>query len=156
MHIDPFQAPGTDPVDTTPPELPEGALYTTAMVRVATFLGGFIGGGLVMMLNSKRLGRPSGETIQCVAWPFVATLVLFVIDGLTGILEHVPTIAVTVVQLVIMGTIADKLHAFDVGEKLEAGATKASWWRAIGVSLIGLVLTLVIVVPVLFVLDPEL
>jgi hypothetical protein len=125
-----------------PPEAPHGgrgddaghgALYTSGQVALATFMGSWVAGGIVLALNSRRLGRPSAAP-WLVGTGIVGTVILAMIGyhlqsrGLARMLM--------LCSIATMYGISEHLTGADVVRELARGRKRGSSWMAAGIGLL--------------------
>jgi hypothetical protein len=113
-------------------------MYSPGQVGLATFLGGPLGGGWLLALNFKRLGRPAQAWITIAA--VVAALALLVAFAVTA--SNKGPMGLGLASIFIMRMIAQSLQGNDYQQHLAHEGRKASSWHAAGFGLLGLAITI--------------
>lgn len=113
-------------------------LYTIPQATVATIFGGPLAGALLLAQNYRQLGSPP-QARRAVTYGSVSVVVLFVIALFWP--DFVPSIALPAGYTFAFRAMAERLQGAQVRSRLEADAERYSWGRAIGVSLLALLVT---------------
>ena len=120
---------------------PRARLHTQKNIVAATFLGGPLAGGYLISRNFRILGtKDAGEHSLLIA--IIAAVLIF--GNLFVLLpENFPLIAIPIVSAAIVFYIVRSYQGQPIKEHLDKGNQKASpLWKAVGVGLIALVLSL--------------
>ena len=123
---------------------PKPKIYTERMVTLGTFFGGPLVAGYFIAENFKAFNeaeKAKKTWMIVIAGSIVLFSMLFYfedkIDIPNGIIPFVMVmIAVVVVQIYQRKNIADHL---------DSGGEKFSWWRVVGFSIIGFIITVVVI-----------
>ena len=108
-------------------------LYSPSGVALATFFASPLAGGLLMLINHKRLGnlKSSGETALLTLAVFLLTLFLaFMLP------VHIPGIVISLPGIFIMRYVAIKKFSSTISEHLVRQGKMESNWKALGISLL--------------------
>ncbi len=131
-----FAAFGTDP-SLQPAGRASQPLYTAGAVALASWLGGVLGGCVIMSINDRRLGNESAAR-KTIAWgiglPALEVFILLIIFNGTPPLPI--SGAINIVLIVLMGLIAKHIQGDAVEEHLQRGGERASFGTAFGISLL--------------------
>lgn len=109
-------------------------MYSAGQVRLATFLGGPLGGGWLMALNYKRLGQP-GKARAAVGLSVLAMVALIAI-GFATPGRSMSWLAI--VPIFVMRALAKSLQGAAYDRHVQAGGSRGSSWRAAGIGLASL------------------
>jgi hypothetical protein len=109
-------------------------MYSAGQVRLATVLGGPLGGGWLMALNYKRLGQP-GKARASVGLSVLAMVALIAI-GFATPGRSMSWLAI--VPIFVMGSLAKSLQGAAYDRHVQAGGSRGSSWRAAGIGLASL------------------
>jgi len=112
-----------------------GRLYSPRAVAVATFLGSLLAGGSLMALNFRRLGR-GRAALWALLGAVLAQAALFALAFALPASVHVPSVAYTAVQVLVMLYAAKRLQGADIDSHVNAGGRLASGWTAAGIGLL--------------------
>ncbi len=119
-------------------------VFTTKMIWSATYLGGPLAAGILMSKNYKVFGKNKEAGIS-VFLGIIFTIILFVGIFLVPepIIDKIPMPVIPLVYSLIIVWVAKKLQGKELTEFLKNNGHKASYWAAIGYSLISLVIILI-------------
>jgi len=119
---------------------PRVGLHTQKSIVAATFLGGPLAGGYLISRNFRTLGNDDASEHSLV----IAIIAAVIIFGNLPLLlpENFPLISIPIVSAAIVYFLVRSYQGQQIKEHLEKGDQKASLWKAVGVGLIGLVLSL--------------
>jgi hypothetical protein len=148
--INPYQPPASPEIAQTPVNLtdapaPWRQLYSITQIGVAAFLGGPMAGCWLISRNYRELDNHSAFATSVVTGLFGTIALLAVVIMLP---EDFPTIPLHVACVVVISQIAKQLQGETLTAHQAAGGSFASWWAAVGWSL--LIGTLVTVAAVAF------
>jgi hypothetical protein len=108
-------------------------MYSPGQICGAAFLGGAIGGGWLLAVNYKRLGRPRAARAT-IALCVVGLLSLFALGWI------LPPAPLAFVPLVVMSAVSSA-QSVAYNRHVKAGGSVASNWRVVGIALASLVIT---------------
>ena len=113
---------------------PTCKLFSPGQITLATAVGSFIAGAVLMALNYKRLGRPRA------AWATVgiAALALQAFSVLLWLFPQGPALNIVFVvgMIVGMNVLAHRYQGAAFREHIRGGGTKASGFAAVGIALV--------------------
>jgi hypothetical protein len=115
----------------SPTRAPTYKLFDADSVALATFLGSPLAGGVLMAINSHRLGKSRSakqEVIRGVAYTALAFL-------LGHFLPKSPSFGVAAALIVAMRQFADSRQRAAVKQHVDQGGAKGSLWVAAGIGL---------------------
>jgi len=120
-------------------EVPEGKVYSTLSIRIATFFGGIAVGAFMLAENFKVLGERRKATVTWV----VAILIFILLVSATFIpfLDRIPPLAYPLIYAIVAGLAARHYQGNLINEHIEKGGDVYSAGRVVVVALIGLVIT---------------
>src|SRR5262245_31417798 len=114
---------------------------------LATFLGGPLGGSILLAQNYKRLSQ-SHHARLAIVYGFLAMLAIFPIAlALPG---GLPNVALPVAYTIAFRVIAERAQGAELKSHLASGAGIESWWRTVGLALAALVVTAAVFFGALF------
>jgi hypothetical protein len=129
---------------TSPSSLPPGVtvmtirpLYTSRQVGAATFFGGPLGGSWLLAMNYRRLGAPGKARLTIVFGALASALLIVIAMGMHGSGSVLP-----IVSVFAMVSTARVLQGADVERHIALGGQRGSSWRAIGLGVASLAISL--------------
>ncbi|RJR13670.1 hypothetical protein C4585_01715 [Candidatus Parcubacteria bacterium] len=128
--------------------------YTDGSILGGTFLGGPLAGGYFLSKNFKGLGNESAA--KKAFWGGIATIVISaVLLGITpaSVIDKLPNSALPIIYIICIYFIYQRLQKQLITERLASSAEKQSVWKALGISLLCTVITIVIFVAIMFPLE---
>jgi hypothetical protein len=125
-------------------------LYTINQGVLATFLGGPVGGAIIIAQNYKQFGSPQSAK-RAIVVGVLATCALVPIVLILP--ESTPNAVLPIGYSIAYRFIAEHLQGAELKSRIEAGAERQSWWRSLGISVIALLCTAVVVFGGLLALD---
>jgi hypothetical protein len=123
-----------------PPDVtvvPTYKMYSAGQVALATFLGGPMGGAILLGLNYRRLGQPGRLWIALV----LATVATGALIAIGVLFPSLPGISLPIGSIFAMSAVAQSLQGDAYAKHIASGGKQASSWRAAGVSILTLVVT---------------
>lgn len=130
-------------------EWPKYTLFTPTSVAIASFLGGCLGGGVVMAINYTRVGKAANAVAMIIAsLVLLAALVVAVV--FVPQLEGVPGVILNVAQATVMCLIAQLLQGHMLADHMRRGGDTASGWLGAGIGCLTSVVLAVVLVGLLF------
>jgi hypothetical protein len=116
-------------------------LYTINQGSCATFLGGPLGGAILLALNYKQLNAPQSARQAAV----IGVLATFALVPLVLVLpERTPNAVLPVAYTILFRIIAERLQGAELKSRMEAGAESQSWWRTLGITVVALLCTAIV------------
>ncbi|RIJ43002.1 hypothetical protein [Pontibacter oryzae] len=128
--------------------VPEEKLFNLSAIMLATFLGGPIAGGYLIYSNYVMLGAPErGKQVI-----FYAVLIMYGLIGSMLFLpdatvDKLPNFLIPWVSAAVAYFIAKNLQGELLTEHAEAGGQFYTRWRAVWVSLVCVLVTILLLVP---------
>ncbi len=122
-------------------------LYTPAQVALATFIGNALGGGILIILNFKRMGQENQIAKAMVV--IIAGFLIFIFS--TSFWTSTLWVN-SILQAAVMYKLAEKWqgHAIDIYHS--NGGKTASTWGATGAGLLGVVVAFILIIIVLVII----
>ena len=112
-------------------------LYTAGAVALATWLGGVLGGCVILASNYRRLGKEATARQAIGLGIGVTAVEVFILLIIFNGAPPLPISgAVNIVQIVLMGLIAKHVQGDAVDDHLQRGGERVSFWTAFGISLL--------------------
>lgn len=137
---------------TLPDQIPAGKIFNDSEMWVGTILGGPLTAGYIIAQNFKSFGEP-GKARKSLLIAVGATILILGIAFFAPYVERVPNFFFALVYTVI----AYMIYQLYQGEKVKAhiagGGMIQSWRRTVGVSAIGLIITLIPIIGLAVVLN---
>lgn len=120
----------------------EQKIYKDGALKLAAFLGGPLAAGFLFSENFKTLGNPNKVRITWIV-TIVSTVVIF--GGLFLIPDDVkiPNMVIPLIYTGIAMLLFKKYQEEDVLNHIASGGSVHSWRRVVGLSLLGLLITIV-------------
>lgn len=116
-------------------------LYSDKKIYAATFLGGPLVAGYMISHNYKALGKKD-KVMPC--WIICISFLIVLLAGLFLISDNwnVPNIIIPLAYSLVTYMLVQQLQGKEIEKFLEEGCGKLfGWWRTIGISILGCVLT---------------
>lgn len=137
---------------TSDNQIPNRKLFKEKTFWIGPFIGGPLVAGYLLAENFKIIGEP--EKVKP-TWlvTIIATFIIF--SGIFLIPEgvNIPSFIIPIIYSAIAVGVYNKYQQQKINEHVESGGLIHSWWRVIGVSVIGLVITLVSLITILLTID---
>lgn len=127
-----------------------GKIYKDREIWVGTLLGGSLAAGYMVAANYKAFG----ETDKVRKTWFVtiaATVFLFYISLFAPYLDRIPNQLFSLVCAGIIVVLAQIYQGEKIRSHIRAGGQIQSWWKTLGVALVGLIITLLMFVGMAYV-----
>ena len=122
-------------------EVPTEKIYSEKAIRVGTFLGGPLVAGYFIAENFKVFG--DFDKVKR-TW-IITILASILIFGLIFMIPEdvkIPNVIFPVIYMGIAAYFTKKYQEINIAKHLENGGEEFNWWRTIGISLIGCIVTL--------------
>lgn len=113
-------------------------LYTINQGVFATFLGGPLGGAILLAQNYKQFGSPQSARRAAVIG-VVAACALVPLSMVVS--ERMPSFVLPLFYTIAFRLIAERLQGAELKSRIEAGAERQSWWRTVGITVFALLST---------------
>ena len=119
-------------------------VYKSNAIRVGTFLGGPLAAGYLIAENYKAFNEDAKAKK---AWIYAIAATLLLLTGVFFIPAqgNGPKIIIPLIYSWITFYIVQNLQGKRIDWYIEAGGGTQSWWRVIGVGLIGAVITVILI-----------
>lgn len=130
------------------PEYTPFKLFKTGAIGSAAFFGGIMAGAILLSENFKILGQKkrSRNTLVLSA---IATFALGVLMAFIPAMENMPRLVIPLLSGLIFQFLTNRFQKSKIEEHIENGGGTFSFWRVLGLVLLGLVCTaLLIAIPV--------
>ena len=131
-------------------EIPTEKIYSEKAIRVGTFLGGPLVAGYFMAENFKVFGDfKNAKNTWIVA--ILSTIVVFSLIFLIPENINIPNIIFPLIYMGVAGYLAKKYQEKKINEHTQNGGEEFNWWRTIGISVLGCIVTLVVILGISFI-----
>ena len=127
----------------------EKPIYKNLHIHLATLIGGPLGTTWLLAENFKKLGHPE-KVRKTWIWGILALIFLLVLSFLIPDDWKIPNFVFPVICLGIASQVTKTTQGPAIQQHLSEGGAIYSLWRAFGIGLICLLITLVVVVAILF------
>lgn len=117
-------------------------LYTINQGVFATFLGGPLGGAILLAQNYRQFESPQSAR-RAIAIGILATFALVPLS--MTLTERMPNFVVPLFYTIAFRLIAERLQGTELKSRIEAGAGRQSWWRTLGITVLALLCTALVV-----------
>lgn len=131
---------------------PAKKIYKDKQVWVGAFIGGPLTAGYLIAENFKVFGEKS-KVLNTWMIAFGATLFLLFVSLFAPYIDRVPNGIITLLYTGIAFLLMRIFQGEKVNGHIQTGGQIQSWWKAIGISLIGLSITIILFVGVAFSVD---
>jgi len=127
--------------ETTENSIPKGKIFKDKTFWVGTFLGGPLVAGYLLSENFKTLGQPEKVKPTWII-TIIATIIIF--GGIFLIPENIniPNQIIPIAYSAIAYGLFKKYQEEKSNEHINSGGLIHSWWRVIGIGIIGLLITI--------------
>jgi hypothetical protein len=127
--------------ETIENSIPKGKIFKDKTFWVGTFLGGPLVAGYLLSENFKTIGQP--EKVKP-TWIITIITTIIIFGGIFLIPENIniPNQIIPIVYSVIAYGLFKKYQEIESNEHISSGGLIHSWWRVIGISIIGLLITI--------------
>jgi hypothetical protein len=135
--------------DILTPVTPEFKLYRERTIFLGTFLGGPAVAGYLIAENFKKFGHPDKARLTWII-AIIATFAIF--GGILLIPEsvHIPNYLIPILYAVIAQSLVKHFQGQDIDQHVKDGGSTYSPWRAVWIGLVGLIVTLIVIIPFAF------
>ena len=142
-----YQPPEANLYENNDDAITDYELYKISGIVIATFFGTVFAGGILLSKNYRNLGKLEAAR-KALIYSGVATLLVLVISIFLP--DSVPSITISLPQLIAMAHIAKQQQSEDIDQHTKKGGKTASNWKAFGISLLVLLGILAIILPIAF------
>lgn len=115
--------------------------YDDKAIRLGSFIGGPLTAGYLIAKNFTTLNERK-KVIRTWLWTVVGAIVAFGIEFLIGEVE-MPIFLIPFLYAIIASFLFRRYQEYDVAQYLDNGGKKYSLWRVLGISVVGLVITVI-------------
>jgi hypothetical protein len=142
MNHNPYAPPKANvdvvPAEASAPAVPDACarLYSGTQIGVAAFIGSPLAAAWFAAANFKALAQPL-KARRTLIWGAAVTIVLLGIGYMLP--ERTPNSLLPILYSITIRMVADQVFQRVIRHHVQAGGTRGSWWRVIGVSLLFLV-----------------
>ena len=115
--------------------------YTVNQIALAAFIGGPLGGTILLAKNYQGLGasRSASRAVVCgLLFTFALVPVALILP------ERTPRIALPLGYTIALRIIAERLQAAEINARINAGDLQQSWWLTLGLTIIACLATAII------------
>ena len=119
--------------------IPDYTLYSRGQVTLATFLGGPLGGTVLMAQNYRRVGSYQSSR-SAIAYGLLFTGVLVIVAFVLP--QSFPRMAIPVGYTLAMAHVSDLLQAKMFAAHIQSSGRKSSWWVTVGLGSLCLIVTI--------------
>ena len=120
-------------------------VYKDREIWVATLLGGTLAAGYMVAKNFQALGETHKVRKTWIV-TFAVTVIVFLIGFYAPYLDRLPNFLFVLVIAGIVVVLAQMYQGERIRRHIRAGGQIQSWWKTLGVSLAGFVVTMVLFV----------
>ncbi|WP_270516733.1 hypothetical protein [Sanguibacteroides sp. AM78-02pH3A] len=132
----------------------EAKFYKEKIIDLMTLLFGPFSGGLLMSINFFHMGRRKAAWFTLLISLLLTLVIVLVLCSLPDEqADRVPRYLIPGLSVIIIGFVVYKTQKRRLDEHAREGGTFYSAWRALGVSLVGLSVLLLLLVATLFFTD---
>ncbi len=129
-------------------------VYQDLQILLGTFIGGPLVAGYLLAANFKTLDE--GKKVRKTwIYAILLTVIIFCIIFLVPDPDKVPRLLIPFIYTGIVYFLIKKLQKGNVAHYVQEGGAVYSWWRTLGIALIGVLATLLVFVGVAHYADPS-
>lgn len=150
MEINPYQTPAAEAVPLAQPRAEK--LYSPNQIAVAAFLGSPLAAGWLFASNYRQLGQ-AGKATASLIWNVAGTVGLLIIAFMLP--ERFPGHIIPLAYSFAILHTAKRLQGEAFADHIAAGGRLQSWWAAVGVGLLCLVLVFGVIFAVVWFMPVE-
>ena len=132
----------------------ERPIYKNLHIQLATLIGGPLGTTWLLAENFKKLGHPE-KVRKTWIWGILALIFLLVLSFLIPDDWKIPNFVFPVICLGIASQVTKTTQGPEIQQRLSEGGAVYSVWRALGIGLVCLILTIAIITGILFATDNQ-
>jgi len=132
----------------------EKPIYKNLHIQLATLIGGPLGTTWLLAENFKKLGHPE-KVRKTWIWGILALIFLLVLSFLIPDDWKIPNFVFPVICLGIASQVTKTTQGPEIQQRLSEGGAVYSVWRALGIGLVCLILTIAIITGILFATDNQ-
>jgi hypothetical protein len=125
-------------------DTPTNKIYKDRAIWAGTFLGGPLVTGYLIAENFKAFNEPAKAKKTWII-SILATIVIFGTAFLIADSINVPNQIIPLIYTAIAYYIVQKFQESNITAHINAGGQFFSWWRTIGISILGVIITLAII-----------
>ncbi|NHA06077.1 hypothetical protein G7092_19865 [Mucilaginibacter sp. HC2] len=117
-------------------------IYNERAIWAGTFIGGPLAGGYLIAENFKAFNKKT-EARNTWIFAILATIVIFGGVFLIPNAEKIPRQIIPIIYTAIAYSLVKRYQGSDINAHISTGGPIFNWWRTIGVSLVGLLITII-------------
>lgn len=129
-------------------------VYQDYQILLGTFIGGPLVAGYLFATNFKTLNE-SKKVKRTWAYAILLTIIIFCFIFLFPDPDKVPRLLIPFIYTGIVYLLIKKLQKEKIALYIQEGGAVYSWWRTLGITLIGVFVTLLVFVGVAHYADPS-
>ncbi len=125
--------------------------YTSYDISIATFIGGPLATGYLIYKNYKILENEEAARYSMILGILLTFILLAIMVYIPfSAIEKIPRQLIPFINSGIALLVVEKTQGKRIKEHIASGGKKESIWKAIGLSLVGTVVTIIMAFPILF------
>ena len=132
--------------------IPAEKVYQERQLWVGSYLGGPLAAGFILAKNFRVFGE-AGKARMTWIVTVVVTILLFAVVLFAPYVDRIPNFLIPLAYTIVASLYFQRAQGANVAAHLEAGGAVQSWWRVVGVAVVGLIVTLAVVLGTFFVSD---
>ncbi|HZH86487.1 MAG TPA: hypothetical protein VFD77_04155 [Brumimicrobium sp.] len=129
-------------------------IYKNRAIWVGTFLGGPLVAGYLLSQNFKSLGQPEKIKFTWII-TIIATIVIFGGAFMISDDNKIPNQLIPIIYTAIAFGFYKKFQERSATDHIDSGGLVYSWWRVVGVSIVGLLITSALAFALVFAFQPD-
>jgi hypothetical protein len=123
-----------------------GRIYTIIAILIATFIGGPLAAGLLISKNFEIFGNKKAARKSIFYGIFFTIFIAIVLFFLPrNIIAKTPKEIIPFFSIVVVAGMVKAYQFEKIKDHLDNGGSKASYWKAAGIGILGLLITLSII-----------
>jgi hypothetical protein len=131
------------------PAIFNSKIYSVKQVQIGTFLGGPLVAGYLIAANFNAFNEPAKARNTWIG-SILFTVLLFGILFMTPMSGSIPHIVLPLIYSWIAYGLAQQLQGENISSYINSGEAIFSWWRLVGISLLGCVITVLLLFGVIY------
>jgi len=134
------------PIEST---IYRSSIYNTKQIRLGTFLGGPLVAGYLIAANFNAFNEP-GKARNTWIGSILFTILLFGILFITPTSGKLPQVVFPLIYSWAAYGLAQQFQGKNINAYINSGEAIFSWWRLVGVSLLGCAITVILLFGVIY------
>ncbi|WP_222164774.1 hypothetical protein [Edaphocola aurantiacus] len=132
------------------PEYTPYKLFKTGAIGAGAFFGGIMAGAILLSENFKILGQKK-QARNTLLLSAIASFTLGVLMAFIPAMENIPRMVIPLLSGIAFQLLTNRFQKNRIEEHIENGGTTFSFWRVLGMVLLGTVCTAILIAIPIFI-----